>query len=100
MGTGDTALYLATTGSRFLQHCSDPFARSNGLAAAPIEDLLAFHIVFTATCWETFVKLMPVKDVETARTGIAAYHVLTLLNPYLTAEARQYMHYLRKKYLA
>ena len=49
VGTGDTALYLATTGSRFLQHCSDPFARSNGLAAAPIEDLLAFHIVFGKT---------------------------------------------------
>ncbi len=49
MGAGDAVLYLATTGSRFLQHCSDPFARSNGLAAAPIEDLLAFHIVFGKT---------------------------------------------------
>ena len=49
VGAGDAVLYLATTGSRFLQHCSDPFARSNGLAAAPIEDLLAFHIVFGKT---------------------------------------------------
>ena len=49
VSAGDTALYLATTGSRFLQHCSDPFARSNGLAAAPIEDLLAFHLVFGKT---------------------------------------------------
>ena len=46
---GDAALYLAMTGSRFLQHCSDPFARSNGLPAAPIEDLLTFHLVFGKT---------------------------------------------------
>ena len=49
VSAGDTAFYLATTGSRFLQHCSDPFARSNGLEAAPIEDLLAFHLAFGKT---------------------------------------------------
>ena len=46
---GDAALYLALTGSRFLQHCSDPFARSNGLRSAPLEDLLTFHLVFGKT---------------------------------------------------
>ena len=46
---GEAALYLAMTGSRFLQHCSDPFARSNGLPAAPFEDLLTFHLVFGRT---------------------------------------------------
>lgn len=49
VGPGDAALYLALTGSRFLQHCSDPFARSHGLPAAPIEDLLTFHLVFGKT---------------------------------------------------
>jgi len=49
VSTGDAALYLAMTGSRFLQHCSDPFARSNGLPGAPIDDLLAFHLVFGKT---------------------------------------------------
>ena len=49
VSSGDATLYLALTGSRFLQHCSDPFARSNGLRAAPIEDLLAFHLVFGKT---------------------------------------------------
>lgn len=49
VSAGDAALYTALTGSRFLQHCSDPFARSNGLPAAPIEDLLTFHIVFGKT---------------------------------------------------
>ena len=43
IGEGDAALYLALTGSRFLQHCSDPFARANGLPRAPVDDLLAFH---------------------------------------------------------
>ncbi|MFO1038842.1 MAG: MaoC family dehydratase [Geminicoccaceae bacterium] len=46
---GDVALYTALTGSRFAQHCSDPFARGNGLERAPIDGLLAFHIVFGKT---------------------------------------------------
>ena len=49
IGEGDAALYLALTGSRFLQHCCDPFARANGLPRAPVEDLLAFHTVFGKT---------------------------------------------------
>jgi 2-methylfumaryl-CoA hydratase len=43
---GDRALYLALTGSRFLLHCNDPFARRLGLACAPLDDLLVFHTVF------------------------------------------------------
>ncbi len=62
-------------------------------------DSLAFQIVFTATCWCTFVKLIPVKDSGAIGAGLAAYHVLTLLNPYLAPEARHYMNYLRGKYL-
>ena len=46
VGPGDTALYQALTGSRFLQQCSTPFARRNGLPDAPLDDLLAFHLVF------------------------------------------------------
>lgn len=46
---GDAALYRALTGSRFLQHCSAPFARLQGLPATPLDDLLAFHVVFGKT---------------------------------------------------
>jgi len=46
---GDAALYLALTGSRFLLHCDDTFARRQGLQRAPLADLLAFHIVFGKT---------------------------------------------------
>ena len=46
---GDTALYLALTGSRIPLHCSDPFARSLGYPSAPVDDLLVFHIAFGKT---------------------------------------------------
>jgi 2-methylfumaryl-CoA hydratase len=46
---GDAALYIGLTGSRFPLHCSDEFARRLGYERAPIDDLLAFHIVFGKT---------------------------------------------------
>jgi len=47
--SGDTALYVALTGTRFALHSSDAFARALGLPRAPIDDLLVFHIVFGKT---------------------------------------------------
>jgi 2-methylfumaryl-CoA hydratase len=47
--TGDVALYIALTGSRFPLHCAEPFARSLGAAQAPIDDFLLFHMVFGKT---------------------------------------------------
>ncbi len=46
---GDASLYLALYGSRFVVNCSTPFAQSLGFKRAPIDDLLAFHIVFGKT---------------------------------------------------
>ncbi|MFQ5775793.1 MAG: MaoC family dehydratase [Kiloniellaceae bacterium] len=46
---GDQALYTALTGSRFVLHSSDEFARGLGLPRAPVDDLLVFHIVFGKT---------------------------------------------------
>lgn len=46
---GDRALYTALTGSRFALHSSDAFAQACGLPAAPMDDLLVFHIVFGKT---------------------------------------------------
>jgi len=46
---GDRALYLALTGSRFALSSSEPFAKSLGYARAPLDDLLAFHLVFGRT---------------------------------------------------
>jgi 2-methylfumaryl-CoA hydratase len=47
--TGDVSLYTALYGNRFCVQSSDAFARSLGLPAAPIDDLLLFHIVFGKT---------------------------------------------------
>ena len=49
LSTGDVALYTALYGSRFALTSSDDFARAVGLHAAPVDDWLAFHIVFGKT---------------------------------------------------
>ena len=46
---GDVALYTALFGSRFAVSSSSEFARTLGLKQAPIDSLLAFHIVFGKT---------------------------------------------------
>ncbi len=46
---GDRALYTALYPTRFALYSSDEFARASGLARSPIEDLVAFHIVFGKT---------------------------------------------------
>jgi 2-methylfumaryl-CoA hydratase len=46
---GDASLYLALYGSRFVVNCAEPFAQSMGYAKTPVDDLLAFHIVFGKT---------------------------------------------------
>lgn len=43
---GDVALNIALTGSRYALFCADSFAQANGLAGAPIDPLLVFHMVF------------------------------------------------------
>lgn len=46
---GDVALYTALYGPRFALFSSDEFARACGLAAAPVDPLVAFHVVFGKT---------------------------------------------------
>ncbi len=46
---GDVALYTALYGPRFAVQSSDVFARAVGYPAAPVDDLLVFHIVFGKT---------------------------------------------------
>lgn len=49
LNEGDRALYQALFGSRFSLQSSDEVARAAGYAQSPIDDLLAFHIVFGKT---------------------------------------------------
>ncbi len=46
LNVGDASLYSALYGSRFAVQSADTFARAVGYASAPIDDLLAFHVVF------------------------------------------------------
>lgn len=46
---GDVSLYTALYGPRFAVQSSDAFARALGHPAAPVDDLLIFHIVFGKT---------------------------------------------------
>jgi 2-methylfumaryl-CoA hydratase len=46
---GDASLYSAVYGSRFAPQSADTFARAIGYPASPIDDLLAFHVVFGKT---------------------------------------------------
>src|SRR6201995_823897 len=46
---GDVALYTALYGPRFALNSSDEFARSMGLPRAPVDDVLACHMVFGKT---------------------------------------------------
>jgi 2-methylfumaryl-CoA hydratase len=43
---GDQALYTALYGARFAPQSSVEFARALGFRAAPVDDLLVFHVVF------------------------------------------------------
>ncbi|MCF3593519.1 MaoC family dehydratase [Rhodobacteraceae bacterium LMO-12] len=46
---GERALYHALYPARHALYSSDEFARASGLSAAPIDDLVAFHVVFGKT---------------------------------------------------
>lgn len=46
---GDVSLYTALTGSRYALFSADSFAQDCGLARAPADPLLAFHMVFGKT---------------------------------------------------
>lgn len=46
---GDVSLYTALTGSRYALFSADTFAQGCGLAQAPVDPLLAFHVIFGKT---------------------------------------------------
>ena len=73
-----------------------------GVLKASVEEIetLALQMVFTTTCWFSFTRLVPQRArSDPAGPGFAAYYTLTLLSPYVLGEARDYLNYLRGKYL-
>lgn len=71
------------------------------LDASPDDvDMLALQLVFATTCWYTFKRLMPArKSAAHGDAALAAYYTLSLLAPYVVGESRDYLNFLRAKYL-
>lgn len=70
-------------------------------ASAEDVEMLALQLVMTTTCWFTFKRLITPRQpaARHADAALAAYYALTLLAPYVVGEARDYLNYLRAKYL-
>lgn len=74
--------------------------RRGVLHASPEQiEVLSYHMVMTTSCWFTFARLVPQGASWVKTPGLAAYHVLTLLMPYVGEQERQYLNYLRHKYV-
>ncbi len=75
---------------------------SAGVIRASPEDveMLALQIVFSTTCWFSFKRLTPPQKAPAyGPAALAAYYTLTLLSPYVVGESKDYLNYLRAKYL-
>jgi AcrR family transcriptional regulator len=75
---------------------------ATGVIQASAEDveMLALQIVFSTTCWFSFQRLTPSqKGPVFGPAALAAYYTLTLLSPYVVGESKDYLNYLRAKYL-
>ena len=71
--TGDVALYTALYGSRFAVQSSEVFARTLGFSVAPIDDLLAFHIVFGKTVPDISLNAVANLGYASGRFGAPVY---------------------------
>jgi len=71
--TGDVALYTALTGSRFALTSSDQFARGLGLPVAPVDDLLAFNVVFGKTVPDVSLHAVANLGYAGGRFGVPVY---------------------------
>jgi 2-methylfumaryl-CoA hydratase len=81
VSAGDAAVYAALYGSRFALQSSDAFARGCGLPLAPLDDLLAFHVVFGKTVPDVSLNAI-------ANLGYANGRFLTPVYPGDTLTAR------------
>jgi 2-methylfumaryl-CoA hydratase len=70
---GEVALYTALFGGRFAINSSDPFAASLGLGGAPIDSLLAFHIVFGKTVPDISLNAIANLGYAGGRFGVPVY---------------------------
>lgn len=62
-------------------------------------DAIAHQTVFAMTCWYSFRRLAPRRAKPPGDAALGAYHCLSLLEPYVVGDNRDYLNYLRAKYL-
>ncbi|MFL6664638.1 MAG: TetR/AcrR family transcriptional regulator [Rhizobacter sp.] len=76
-------------------------AEAGVIRASPEDvEMLALQIVFSTTCWFSFQRLTPPQKAPAyGPAALAAYYTLTLLSPYVVGESKDYLNYLRAKYL-
>ncbi len=70
---GDVAVYTALFGPRFAIHSSDPFAQSLGLPRAPVDSMLAFHMVFGRTVADVSLNAIANLGYAGGRFGVPIY---------------------------
>jgi 2-methylfumaryl-CoA hydratase len=73
LSEGDASLYTALYGTRFAVHSSDMFAMSLGFEAAPIDDLLAFNVVFGKTVPDISLNAVANLGYAAGRFGVPVY---------------------------
>lgn len=70
---GEVALYTALFGGRFAVTSSDPFAVDVGLDGAPLDSLLAFHVVFGKTVPDISLNAIANLGYANGRFGVPVY---------------------------
>ena len=70
---GDAALFIALTGSRFVLHSSDEFARAVGYRQAPLDDMLTFHFVLGKTVPDISLNAIANLGYAGMRFGVPVY---------------------------
>ncbi|HEX5657373.1 MAG TPA: MaoC family dehydratase [Polyangiales bacterium] len=70
---GDVALYTALYGPRYAFNSSDEFARSLGLPRAPVDDVLAFHMVFGKTVPDVSLNAVANLGYANGKFGVPVY---------------------------
>jgi 2-methylfumaryl-CoA hydratase len=71
--TGDVAMYQALYGSRTALSSSDPFAQSLGMPRAPVDSMLAFHMVFGRTVADISLNAIANLGYAGGRFGVPLY---------------------------
>ena len=70
---GDGALYIALTGNRYAVSSSAEFAKSIGFPALPVDDLVAFHVVFGKTVPDISLNAIANLGYAGGRFGVPVY---------------------------